>query len=50
MVIETFLIGCKSYVYERFQKKGRMLPKGLEYLDSWLEKGNSNGLRGSGLF
>jgi len=38
MVIETFLPGCKGKVYERFHQKGRMLPEGLTYLDSWLEK------------
>ena len=38
MVIETFLPGAKGKVYERFHQKGRMLPKGLTYLDSWLEK------------
>jgi hypothetical protein len=38
MVIETFAPGCKEKVYERFQQKGRMLPEGLKYLDSWLEK------------
>ena len=38
MVIETFLPGCKERVYERFHAKGRMLPDGLAYLDSWLEK------------
>ena len=25
-------------VYERFHQKGRMLPEGLTYLESWLEK------------
>lgn len=38
MVIETFLPGCKERVYERFHQKGRMLPEGLIYLESWLEK------------
>ena len=38
MVIETFLPDCKEKVYERFHQKGRMLPEGLTYLDSWLEK------------
>jgi hypothetical protein len=38
MVIETFKPGCKDHVYERFHKKGRMLPEGLAYLNSWLEK------------
>ena len=37
MVIETFLPGCKEKVYERFNTKGRMLPEGLTYLNSWLE-------------
>lgn len=38
MVIETFLPRCKGKVYERFHKKGRMMPEGLVYLNSWLEK------------
>ena len=38
MMIETFLPGCKERIYERFHEKGRMLPEGLEYVASWLEK------------
>jgi hypothetical protein len=38
MVIENFLPGCKEKVYERFHQKGRMLPDGLVYVKSWLEK------------
>jgi hypothetical protein len=38
MVIETFRLGCRTLVYERFHEKGRMLPDGLRYIDSWLEK------------
>lgn len=38
MVLETFRPGCKERVYERFREKERMLPEGLRYLDSWLEK------------
>jgi len=38
MVIETFLPDRKNDVYERFHQKGRMLPDGLIYVDSWLEK------------
>ena len=38
MVIETFRPGCRARVYERFREKGRMLPDGLRYLDSWVEK------------
>lgn len=39
MVIETFLPDCKDKIYQRFHEKGRMLPAGLEYVNSWLEKG-----------
>lgn len=38
MVIERFAPGCKAKIYERFHAKGRMLPDGLFYLNSWLEK------------
>lgn len=38
MVIESFFPGCKEKVYQRFYEKGRMLPPGLEYVNSWLEK------------
>jgi len=38
MVIETFFPGCKARICERFHGKGRMLPDGLTYLNSWLEK------------
>jgi hypothetical protein len=39
MVIETFKAGKLDEVYSRFHKLGRMMPDGLFYLDSWLEKG-----------
>jgi hypothetical protein len=38
MVIETYRTGCLEKVYERFHKQGRLLPAGLNYIDSWLEK------------
>ena len=38
MVIETHRKGCLEAVYRRFYEKGRMMPDGLEYIDSWLEK------------
>ena len=38
MVIEHFFPGCKDKIYERFHAKGRMLPDGLLYIDSWLTK------------
>lgn len=37
MVIERFKDGCGEAVYERFRKKGRMMPDGLRYIDSWVE-------------
>ncbi len=38
MVIEHFAPGAKAKIYERFHRHGRMLPEGLHYLNSWLEK------------
>jgi len=38
MVIETFNDGSKNAVYDRFLEKGRMLPNGLHFIDSWLEE------------
>ena len=37
MVIETFLKGAKP-VYERAAERGRMLPAGLLYVDSWIDE------------
>ena len=37
MVIETYTQGAQS-VYERAAERGRMLPAGLEYVDSWVEE------------
>ena len=36
MVIETFKVGMADEVYKRFNEKGRMLPDGVYYIDSWL--------------
>jgi hypothetical protein len=36
MVVETFRAGMADKIYERFDEKGRMLPDGVYYLDSWL--------------
>ena len=38
MVIESFFPGCKDRIYERFHQRGRMLPEGLAYVNSWLTK------------
>jgi hypothetical protein len=37
MVIETFVSGARP-VYERAAERGRMLPDGLEYVDSWIDE------------
>ena len=37
MVIETFVHGARP-VYERAAAKGRMLPPGLVYVDSWVDE------------
>ena len=37
MVIETFTQGARP-VYERAAERGRMLPPGLEYVDSWVDE------------
>lgn len=39
MVIETFKPGKRAAVYERFNERDRLLPDGLEYIDSWVEDG-----------
>ena len=36
MVIETFTQGVRP-VYERAAERGRMLPDGLVYVDSWID-------------
>ena len=36
MVIETNRGGVEA-VYERFRERGRMMPDGLTYIDSWVE-------------
>jgi uncharacterized protein DUF3303 len=38
MVIETFTQGAGP-VYERARDRGRMLPEGLEYVESWVAEG-----------
>lgn len=35
MVIERFRNRDAEAVYRRFRERGRMLPEGLEYIDSW---------------
>lgn len=37
MIIETFEPDKVEQVYERFAKKGRLLPKGVTYINSWVD-------------
>jgi hypothetical protein len=37
MVVETFVQGARP-VYERAAEKGRMLPTGVLYVDSWIDE------------
>jgi hypothetical protein len=36
MVIENFRDGDAKPVYRRFKEKGRMTPKGVRYVSSWV--------------
>ena len=36
MVIETFRDRNPVPVYRRFRERGRMMPEGIEYIDSWV--------------
>jgi hypothetical protein len=37
MVIEHIKNGKAEEIYRRLQEKGRMMPEGLNYVDSWVE-------------
>jgi hypothetical protein len=36
IVVESFTHGARP-IYERLAEKGRMMPDGLEYVDSWID-------------
>lgn len=38
LVIENYKEGKTEEIYERFSKNGRMLPQGVEYVNSWIEE------------
>ncbi len=38
MIIERYKPNCYEKIYARFADKGRMLPDGLHYLNSWVNK------------
>ena len=37
MVIERFNDGAAPEIYRRARERGRLLPAGLEYVDSWVD-------------
>lgn len=37
MVIERYKNGDATAVYQRFHERGRMMPDGLRYVNSWVE-------------
>lgn len=38
MIIERFHPGKVKALYERFDEKGRMLPEGVTYINSWINE------------
>lgn len=36
MIIENYKPGKTEEIYNRFSEKGRMLPSGTEFIDSWI--------------
>lgn len=38
MIIENYKPGKTKEIYSRFKEKGRMLPYGVEFVDSWVEE------------
>lgn len=41
MVIERFKDGCLGTAYDRFHNQGRLLPNGLHYVNSWVNRDES---------
>ena len=37
MIIETFMPEKVKSLYKRFEEKGRMLPEGVTYINSWID-------------
>jgi hypothetical protein len=37
MIIETFHPGKVKLLYDRFAEKGRLLPEGVQYVNSWID-------------
>ncbi len=36
MIIETFHPGKVKNLYQRFEEKGRLMPEGVNYINSWI--------------
>lgn len=45
MVIERFADNDMAPVYRRLRERGRQLPEGLDYVDSWVERDRSRCLQ-----
>jgi len=41
MVVENFNPGAAPEIFRRARKRGRMMPPGLEYVDSWVDQNYS---------
>lgn len=38
LIIERFHPGKLKEIYQRFDEKGRMLPEGVTYINSWIDE------------
>lgn len=38
MIVESYKHGKSGEIYRRLAERGRMMPMGLEYIDSWIEE------------
>ena len=38
MIIEHFRDGKIKEIYDRFEKRGRLIPKGVKFVDSWIDE------------
>ena len=38
MIIEKYRPGKVKQIYKRFEEKGRMMPDGLNYINSWINE------------
>lgn len=38
MIIEKFHPGSGKAIYQRFDEKGRMMPEGLHFINSWIDE------------